>query len=361
MSDQYYNSYITYGWDDNIFGKRIYDDEIFWYKFGRCTQQPMDWRSECLRAADLIYQSTDKQILIHFSGGIDSEIVCKSFLENGHPFKVRICRFNDNLNKHDIDYAIKFCKQYNIDYSFFELNILEYFKTDCYHYRDIKYPNPFWHKNLHKMFLDNGFGYQIIGEGDPFLSHDLLNIKKQSYKDSFHFPGCPIRPWAWNKNRALDDDIYLMIYEAFIEVSAHMDEYNIDGCCLFYIYTPELLYSYLMENLVQDWLTYCKLKELPNNRTYPYAGGFLSKEEYKNIGHIGGGNSIMRFKKNLKFNSWPELNKRPKYTGLEMIKPQVIKFINKISKLQPFDSPGNNVVTIPYSKLIQTLKFKIGD
>jgi len=356
MSDQYYNNYIKYGWGSSLYGKRENSEDTFWYKFGSCTQPPMDWRSECVRAADLIYQSTDKEILIYFSGGIDSEIVCRSFIEAGHPFKVRICKFKNDLNKHDIDYAIKFCKEHNVDYSFFDLDIEEYLNTDCYHYRHVKYPNPYWHRNLQKMFLDNGYGFQIIGDGDAKLSHDLLNIKKQCYKNGFHFPGCAIRPSAWNTERRLDDDIYLMIYEVEMEVSSYMEENNIDGCHLFFNYTPELTYSYLLDDLIDDWLTYCKLEVLPKDRLYPYGGEYLSVEDYKKVGHMGGGNCIMRFKKNIKYKYWPELEPRPKYAGLELIQPLISRYVDEISIKQPFDTPGNNVITIPYDKLMKDLK-----
>lgn len=355
MSDQYHNNYITYGWGDNTYGKRLTADETFWYKFGPCTQTPMDFRAECIRAADLIYQSTEKEVVIHFSGGIDSEIICRSFIEAGHPFTACICRFTNHLNKHDIKYAVKFCQEFNIPFYFIEVDVLDYLESDCLHYRDTEFPNPFWQKNMQKLFMDQGHGFQIIGEGDPFLSHDLLNVKKQSYGNAFHFPGCPIRPAQWNRERRLDDDNYLMVYEAYIQVSSHMEENNIDGCYLFYVYTPELLYSYLIDDMVQDWLTYCQLKDLPDDRKYPYAGDWLTKEQYKKVGHMGGGNSIMRFKKNVKHHYWPEMEKRPKYTGMENVQSEIIKYVDEMSIKHPFDTPGNNVVTIPYDKLMKDL------
>jgi len=358
MSDQYHNNYITYGWGNKLYGKRENDEDIFWYKIGSCTQEAMDWRSECIRAADLMYQSTDKHIVVHFSGGIDSEIICRSFLEAGRPFKVRICNFKNNLNKHDIDFAVKFCKENNVEYSFFDLDIEEFLESDCYQYRNVKYPNPLWQKNLQKMFLDNGFGFQIFGDGDPMLSHDILNIKKQCYKNPSHFPGCGIRPSAWNPNRRLDDDIYLMVYESYINLSSYMEEHNIDGCSLFSLYTAELLYSALLDDILQDWLTYCTLELLPENRLYPYGGKLLTSEEYKKVGHLGGGNNIMRAKINIKHKYWPELEPRPKYTGLEHLQPLILKYTDEITAKHPFDSPGNNVVTIPYDKLMGDLKYE---
>jgi len=356
MSDNYHNDYIKYKWGTNSYKERTNKNEIFSCRFEPCTEISQSWRLECIRAADLIYQSTDKNITIHFSGGIDSEIICRSFIELGHPFKVCICRFKNGLNKHDIDYAIRFCKKFEIPFYFTELDMAEYLKTNCSHYRDIIFPNPFWQTNMYKLFLEQGSGYQIIGSGDVYLCHDILNIKKQSYKNAFHFPGAPIRPAQWNKERRLDDDIYFFMYEAYLEVSSYMENNDIDGTSLFYFYTPELLYSYLTEDLVLDWLNYCTLKDLPKNRLYPYNGFYLTSEEYKKVGHLAGGNSIARFKKNIKYKNWPEMEDRPKYTGMEYLQKEIIEFIDMVSINQPFDSYGNNVVTIPHKEILKQLK-----
>lgn len=355
MSDHYHNDYIKWGWDYGLYGKRKTSDEKMWYEFGQCTQKPMNFRLECVRAADLIYKSTDKKLLVHFSGGIDSEIICRSLMICNHPFEVSICRFPNDLNKHDIDYAIKFCKYFGIKYSFIDLDIVEFLKSDCSPYRDVEFPNPFWQCNMHKYMLDRGYGFQIVGDGHVVLIHDPHNYKGQALKAPFHFPGAPIVPDAWNPNRRLDDDVYLVIFEGYIEITSYMADHDIDGVYLFYEYTPELYYSYLMDDMILDWLTYCELDHFPKYRQYPYAGKLLTNEEYKEVAHLSGGNTSMKFKKNIKHKYFPELESRPKYAGLENLQPMIRDYIIDISKRQPFDSAGNNVVTIPFDVVVDQL------
>ena len=351
-------NYIKYGWGNKLYGKRENLDKM-WVKFDPCTLKPMSWREECIRAVDMMYQSTDKQMLVHFSGGIDSEIICRALLENNHPFKVSIGRFENGLNSHDIAYAVKFCKEYNIEYSFIDFDMIDFINTNFYHYRDVKFPNPLWQTCMHKYFLDKGYGYQIMGEGHLYLSHDLLNIKKQYYKDPYHFPAAAIRPYTWPKDRRLDDDVYLLVYENAIEVDSYMSEHEIDGCYLFHMFTPELAYSYVTDPIVLDWLTYCQLTgdELPEDRLYPFDLKSLTKEEYRNIGYKFGGNNILNIKLNIKYREWPELEVRPKWSGMENIDQRLlIDLTDRVSKEQPWDSPGNEVVTMTYDELIRDLE-----
>ena len=356
---------LQYGWGDKLYGKRETADKM-WVKFKKCTQKPMSWREECIRAADMIYQSTDKNILVHFSGGIDSEIICRSFLENGHPFKAMIFRFENNLNLHDIAYAVKFCKEYNIEYSIVDFSILDFLKTT---YHNIELPNPvsndwfqLWHTYLHKFWFNMGYGYQIMGEGQLFLIHDTLNVKKVFYEESYHFPSCTIRTDTWPKDRRLDDDIYLLFYEINIDPVVYMDEYKIDGCYLFQMYTSEMVYSYLNDPLVLDWLTYCQLPgdELSEDRLYPLGLESVTKEEYRKRGHAHGGNSALNSKIKIKCREWPELELRPKYTGMENVnKKMLVELFDKVSKEHPLDSPGNNVAVIKYDQLIRDLEVSV--
>jgi hypothetical protein len=357
---QYLNNYVEYGWGDNLYGWREKTEDKFWFKYKKpCTQRPMSWRDECIRAADLLYQSTDKKILVHLSGGIDSEIICRSFLENGHPFEVSIGRFGNGLNDHDVAYAVKFCKQYDIKYKFCDMDMLKFIETDFYPYKDVPIPNPLWQFALHKLFIDEGYGFQVFGEGHLYLSHDLLNKKKLYYSKPYHFPGIAIRPRTWPEERRLDDDVYLMMFENSIETMSYMDKKGVDGCYLFYAYTPEIVLSYLMNPLIQDWLTYCQLPgdKYPTDRFYPFGLKSITLEELRREGHRFGGNNILNFKLNMNYGEWPELEPRPKWSGMEYIDQQIlIDMTDRVSDEQPFDSPGNEAVQIPYDKLVETLR-----
>ena len=120
-----HNNYVThddhfqFGWGDGMFNFNDRQGE-FWVKFGRAKYQPVSFRQECVRAAGLIAQHAAKPILICYSGGIDSEIVVRSFQESGADFEVVIMKLkydnDDHTNKHDTKYAFEYIEQHNIKF-----------------------------------------------------------------------------------------------------------------------------------------------------------------------------------------------------------------------------------------------------
>jgi len=353
MAHKTHNDHFKYSWGENQ--KRKSSEDKFWFQLGPCSREPMDFRSECIRAADLIYHSTEKEIVVQFSGGIDSELICLSFMEAGHPFHARIYRFNNGLNDYDISYAIKFCKKHNIDYSILDFDMISFLESDCYPYRKTKFPNPFWSQNFDKALMDRGFGFPIFGEGHPLIGHDPLNKKGVLKNQTIHFPGEPLLPYTWPNERVVDDDVYLFMYEPIVETFVWMKENSIDGCTQFYTYTPELFYSYILDDFFQDWLTYCQLYNLPNTRLYPSMGRMVTANEYISEKYKTGMDTG-RFKINLKLKHFPEMEYRPKYTGMEKMYPLIGDYCHLMSRTHPVDSPGNEVITIDYKSLIKMLR-----
>ena len=65
-----------------------------------CTQKSTTYHAECVRAAQLIAEESSKQIVLMFSGGIDSEFMLNVFKEAQVDFKVAIISYG-KWNKHD--------------------------------------------------------------------------------------------------------------------------------------------------------------------------------------------------------------------------------------------------------------------
>ena len=78
-----------------------------------CTQKSTTYYAECIRAAKLIAEESSKQIVLMFSGGIDSEFMLIIFKDAQVDFKVAIISFG-KWNKHDARYAVDYCKLHGI-------------------------------------------------------------------------------------------------------------------------------------------------------------------------------------------------------------------------------------------------------
>lgn len=344
----FHDNYLTWGWGSHIYGKRHSDDEKFWVEHGPCTQPPMDWRSECIRATDLIYQSTDKKIVVYYSGGIDSEIVCKSFIENGHPFEVLIAKYDNGINAFDFNNAIKFCKKFDIKYTVVEIDFQTFIESNFYPYRDKPYPNFSWAKNFIKYILDRGHGFRVMGDGDPTVIKDPAN-KLKIYGDTISVlipsRGVPTRDWVYDEE-TMTGDLFYCEMEMDFELHSYMEDQDIDGVSMFYHYTPELLVSYIRNFEIQEWIETCRLNTLPDKQ-YRQRNQMISRDEYIEVLQKKG-NCSDQNKQHIKYRHFPELEYRAKYTGPEPIKHIVEQYIFRVSAENGLGTPGHEMVLKPF-------------
>lgn len=78
-------------------------------KINSCLYQPENFYQECLNTAQYIRDNTTGPLMVSLSGGIDSEVICRSFMALEIEFEVFTLRYSDDSNHNDIQYAIDFC------------------------------------------------------------------------------------------------------------------------------------------------------------------------------------------------------------------------------------------------------------
>lgn len=66
-----------------------------------------------------------------FSGGIDSEVALRSYLEIGAKDKIRvnIFRYENNYNIYDVSFAVVVCEQLGVDYRIVDFNLKDFFEN----------------------------------------------------------------------------------------------------------------------------------------------------------------------------------------------------------------------------------------
>lgn len=94
-----------------------------------CTQTPTNYYEESLRAARLIADASSKQLVLMFSGGIDSEFMINIFRDAGIEFRVAIISYG-KWNKHDIKYAFDYCKKHDITPEVIDVDLEEMIAND---------------------------------------------------------------------------------------------------------------------------------------------------------------------------------------------------------------------------------------
>lgn len=253
-------NHYRFSWDGQAFVLPKSPQSIFAVGFGSVRRRPFSFREECVIAARKIAERTSKPIAVALSGGLDSEVVARSFHEARVPFYCLTLRYPKALNEHDIVYAQEYCQEAGIRLEIVDLDIERFWQTELFGYCQ-KYGVYSTHRPVMMWLADHVNDCLVIGGGD-------LKIQRQSGSTA-HF----IKEGS----------------DSAAQVAAAV----LNGqqvCSRFFVYTPELMLAFLQNQDVKEFLVASQAMRL------------LNLKKYKP--------SILR-------RLWPDLRARAKYHGFE--------------------------------------------
>ena len=229
-----HKNHFEFGYNQKPFTLRKTPEDKWFVKYGRCERQPLNFHDECLATAKLIRNKTDQPLHVMFSGGVDSEVVLRSFYENEIKIQVAILRYKNDLNIHDVSWAIVICDYLKIPYKIYDLDLIEFWNSPAADQlaQQTYCPSP---QLLPAMWLiDQIPGYPIMGSGE------CLFVKN---RPDDYVPG--VSPY-------LRSDWMLYEKEKVAAWYRHFIIKNRTGCPGFFQYTPEIMLSYLQDPFVDD-------------------------------------------------------------------------------------------------------------
>lgn len=145
-------------------------------KLGKCTREPLSFKTECINSARYICSQTNKDVYILSSGGRDSLFVINCFNEANVKFKIAIMDWG-KLNEHDTKHAKILCMQLGLDYTLIPFDILSFINSDELYLR-AKENNCWAHQILPLLEVIKQIdGIPIVCNGDPFF----VNFSKQRF------------------------------------------------------------------------------------------------------------------------------------------------------------------------------------
>lgn len=113
------------------FGRKIIGDK-FTTTFSQYTGTVGTFKEELLKAAKSTVDTYPTLTpCIFLSGGIDSELLLRSFLEIGAKPEVYIVRYENDYNIYDVSYAITICSILNIEYKLIEFNLKKFYENNA--------------------------------------------------------------------------------------------------------------------------------------------------------------------------------------------------------------------------------------
>jgi hypothetical protein len=125
----HYN-HLRYTIGGRLFGFRNHGAEKYEVSLGRIDKDHYrrnNYRSELIRITDMVYRDLGKDLLLFLSGGTDSEIVLRNFIEYGIKPRCVVIRFKDGYNAADVDEAIEMCKELDVKLEILDFDVKNFF------------------------------------------------------------------------------------------------------------------------------------------------------------------------------------------------------------------------------------------
>ena len=144
----------------------------------------LDFKEECIIAAKnaVSYNVNNLHIAVMMSGGIDSQFVAESLFLANIPFTCVIGRLQNKsgeiFNKHDYEYAERWCQEHNIDKVYCDIDIFTDDKILIDYALSAQSFSPQYacHMYIMKWCSDKGYFF-IAGNGEM----DIVLIEKKYY------------------------------------------------------------------------------------------------------------------------------------------------------------------------------------
>ena len=299
MSKGLHNNWITCGLDNDVWS-------ITW---SPATRTPVSFREECVLSAKLIGDSTTEKIKVLMSGGKDSELTARSFIEAGIDFEGAVVRHENDSNLYDIAWAIIFCEENNVNYKIYDIAINDYYNNDKIHNEYSKYDRTSEYSSW--LWVVDQVGGFCIGSNGGIYDHlyrlksnvefELCSANNDAYWGDYIYPSRLVD----NSKGIIENAkwFYGVSEQLGYCWDARCNYENKLGLSSFLSYTPEQLLSQFLD----PFTTRIFNNEFPDI----YIAGQLKNEFY--ITH------------------WPDMIPRKKYTGNERIFnfPEYKKFLER--------------------------------
>ena len=225
-----HNQWMSYSFDNIEYGKKTDSNSIFKIHFNKKIDKTIpSYRDALFNNARIMRDSYNEPFDVMLSGGVDSEMVVRTFHSVGIKHNTFIFRLENNYNIRDVNCAIDLCKNLNINYKIIDFNLQKFFENDALDlFKKTLIPRSGRIVRLAWFdYLDN---IPVFCDGEPYWRRDANNdfSKKSTWRLILNEDGYSCSTYAKSISRTAIGD--------------------------WYEYTPELVLSYTEVPLVKKLL-----------------------------------------------------------------------------------------------------------
>jgi hypothetical protein len=124
-----YKNHLQYSIDGRLFGFRNNSIEKYIVTVGQVDKKyfkKSNYLNELRRTADLVYQDYGKDFALFLSGGTDSEIVVRNFIDIGIKPTCYTIRFEGGYNESDVNESIELAKELGVDLYLIDFDVKDF-------------------------------------------------------------------------------------------------------------------------------------------------------------------------------------------------------------------------------------------
>jgi hypothetical protein len=227
------NGWLTWSFNGVPYGLRKSKDDV--YKFtinSQIINEPIkSYKEELYNNARLMRDYHVGKFDVLLSGGIDSEIVVRTFKDLMIPHNTYIFKYENNINYRDVSSAVEIATSLNIPYKIIDFNLEKFFNTEAY---DIFQKSGCIRAGRlpHIKFFDYLDNIPVMGDAEPYWSRVLQ--KDYSKKSNWIFP----------------------LNESNHASSIYLQSVGRPNVCDWYEFNPNLIKAFnelpLIQNLIND-------------------------------------------------------------------------------------------------------------
>jgi hypothetical protein len=263
MFEYTHNNHFKFGYNgNNFYQQRESHDEKFTAQFGPIDRNCRSWKEANELAAKMIYDHKVGDIYILLSGGMDSEICLKSFLNQNLKVKAITLRFNDVTQGNEIEHVERIKSKYQIDHEYCEVSLLKFLESQAFYAiaDNIRCVSPII--VTHLWLSDQIKGTPVMAQGEAYLKKEI---------NHGYIPGTsPYLPSNW----------HLYESERLCSIYRHFMLQNRPAIPGFFQYLPEQFFSFLTNNKI--------LQQLISNKSIGKLGtrsskNAMSKQYYSDV------------------------------------------------------------------------------
>jgi hypothetical protein len=225
------NNWYYWTYSGEKFDRRIDAKQELTTVFTNYTRPVYSFKEELINNAKSTIDYYDgRKFSLLFSGGMDSELVLRSYLELNHNFDVNIFKYERNYNIYDVSYAVIICEKLGVPYNIIDFNLEKFYETDA-------------EKISELAQIDR--------------PRALPQLKFIDYVDHIPIMGASDCRWyRKHENYSMPSEWWIQCFEHDIGYSKYIREIDRPAVAEWFKWTPGLVISYTQlewfKNLVKD-------------------------------------------------------------------------------------------------------------